>query len=137
MSELYLGTSGWSYDSWIGDFYPDGTRKSEMLEYYVENFNSVEVNATFYRLPFENMVKGWRNKAHQDFTYSVKGNRRITHYNKLQDIDEYLDRFLSRIFELGSTLKAIFWQFPPSFDKDIERLKKLPGEITPGSAVCF
>ncbi len=132
MSELFLGTSGWSYDSWIGDFYPDGTRKSEMLEYYVDNFDSVEVNATFYRLPFENMVKGWRNKAPQGFTYSVKGNRRITHYNKLQDIDEYLDRFLSRIRGLGLSLKTIFWQFPPSFEKDTERLKnfleKLPRE---------
>lgn len=132
MSKLYIGTSGWSYDNWVGDFYPDGTSKSDYLEYYVKQFNSVEVNATFYRLPFENMVKGWWNKAPDDFRYSIKANRRITHYNKMQDIDEYLDRFLSRVYELESVLKTIFWQFPPSFEKDTARLKsflqKLPDD---------
>jgi len=130
MSKLRMGTSGWSYDNWIGKFYPDGTSKSEMLDYYVSQFNSVEINATFYRLPFENMVKGWRNKAPDDFSYSVKGNRRITHYNKLQDIDDYLQRFLERIQQLGPALETIFWQFPPSFEKDVDRLenfvRKLP-----------
>lgn len=123
MSKHYIGTSGWSYDEWVGDFYPDGTRKSDYLEYYIDQFNSAEVNATFYRLPFENMVKGWRNKASDDFVYSIKGNRRITHYNKMQGIDEYLDRFLSRVEQLGTSLHSIFWQFPPSFEKDTKRLE--------------
>lgn len=132
MSRLFLGTSGWSYDGWIGNFYPDGTSKSDMLEYYVSRFTSVEINATFYRLPFENMVKGWRNKAPRGFAYSAKGSRRITHYNKLQDIDDYLDRFLERIGQLGAALATIFWQFPPAFGKDVGRLenfiRKLPEE---------
>jgi uncharacterized protein YecE (DUF72 family) len=130
MSKLYIGTSGWSYDEWVGEFYPEGTSKSDFLEYYVEQFNSAEVNATFYRLPFENMVKGWRNKAPVNFVYSIKGNRRITHYNKMQDIDEYLSHFISRVRQLGPALRTIFWQFPPSFKKDTARLKsfleKLP-----------
>lgn len=130
MSKLYIGTSGWSYDEWVGEFYPEGTGKSDFLEYYVDQFNTAEVNATFYRLPFENMVKGWRKKAPDDFVYSIKGNRRITHYNKMQDIDEYLDRFLSRVGQLEAVLRTIFWQFPPSFEKDTERLEsflqKLP-----------
>jgi uncharacterized protein YecE (DUF72 family) len=124
MSGLHIGTSGWSYDNWSGDFYPEGMSKSNYLEYYVERFNSVEVNATFYRLPFENIVKGWRNKAHEDFLYSVKGHRRITHYNKLKDIEDNLNHFLSRVRRLGDSLKTVFWQFPPSFDKDLDRLKK-------------
>lgn len=123
MSKLFIGTSGWSYDSWIGDFYPEGTGKSDMLEYYIEHFDSVEINATFYRLPFENMVKGWKNKAPEDFTYSVKGSRQITHYNRLKDVDEYLDRFLKRIVNLGDPLETIFWQFPPNFKKDADRLE--------------
>ena len=132
MGKLKIGTSGWSYDGWKGDFYPDGTSKSDMLEYYVSQFNSVEVNATFYRLPFENMVKGWRNKAPEGFRYSVKGSRQITHYNRLEDIDEYLGRFLERIAALGEPLETVFWQFPPNFKKDLGKLEafmeKLPSE---------
>ena len=85
--KLHIGTSGWSYDEWVGDFYPAGTSKCDMLEYYVKQFNSVEINATFYRMPFENMVKGWRNRAPDTFSYSVKGNRQITHYNKMKDVE--------------------------------------------------
>ncbi len=120
---LHIGTSGWSYDNWIGGFYPAGTSKSDMLEYYVKQFGSVEINATFYRLPFENMVKGWRNKASDDFSYSVKGSRQITHYNKLDNVEEYLSRFLDRVDGLGEALGTIFWQFPPSFRKDTEKLE--------------
>lgn len=133
-SGLNIGTSGWSYDNWVGDFYPKGTGKSDMLEYYVQQFDSVEINATFYRLPFENMVKGWRNKAHDNFSYSVKGSRQITHYNKMQDVEEYLTKFLGRIKKLEEALGTIFWQFPPSFKKNVARLKNfldlLPAEFS-------
>lgn len=132
MSQLRIGTSGWSYDNWKGDFYPDGMSKNNYLEYYIKQFNSVEVNATFYRLPFENIVKGWRNKAPNDFSYSVKGYRRITHYNKLKNIDDHLNPFLSRVRQLEDSLKTVFWQFPPSFSRDIDRLEnfihKLPDD---------
>lgn len=131
-TKLYIGTSGWSYDSWVGDFYPEETGKSDMLEYYIKQFNSAEINATFYRLPFENMVKGWRNKADDNFSYSVKGSRQITHYNKLEDIEKYLSRFLDRIGQLGDPLGSILWQFPPGFKKNISRLQnfmeQLPAE---------
>lgn len=123
-SKLHIGTSGWSYDSWVGDFYPEGTDKSDMLEYYMQQFDSVEINATFYRLPFENMVKSWRRKAGDRFTYSVKGSRQITHYNKLSGVEEHLSRFLERIEPLGEPLGSIFWQFPPGFKKDLPRLRE-------------
>lgn len=79
-----------------------------MLQYYLELFDSAEINVAFYRLPFENLVKGWRNKAPHNFRYSVKGNRRITHYNRLKNIDGYLDRHLARINQLGTSLGTIF-----------------------------
>lgn len=123
MPELFIGTSGWSYDNWISDFYPEGTSKSDFLSHYVDRFNSVEVNASFYNIPYENVVKGWRNKAPDNFKYSVKGHRNITHYNKMEDVEEQLNRFLGRIRQLGDPLKTIFWQFPPSFKKDVDRLK--------------
>lgn len=124
MSKLYLGTSGWSYENWRGDFYPRGTGKSDMLDFYVTHFDSVEINATFYRLPFENMVKGWNNRVPEHFRYSVKGSRQITHYNKLSDVEEYLGRFLDRIAGLGPHLGSVFWQLPPSFKKDRVRLEQ-------------
>jgi len=137
MGNLRLGTSGWSYDNWVGNFYPDGTDKSDMLDYYATRFNSVEINATFYRLPFENMIKGWQNKAPGDFSYSAKGARRITHYNKLEDIDEYLDRFLERILKLNPTLETILWQFPPSFEKNTDLLKEFIGKLPENQRFAF
>lgn len=137
MSKLRLGTSGWSYDSWVGNFYPEDTDKSDMLEHYVTRFNSVEINATFYRLPFENMVKGWRNKAPDDFSYSAKGARRITHYNKLEDIDNYLERFLERMQKLKPALETILWQFPPSFKKNTELLENFANKLPEDQRFAF
>lgn len=131
MPDLLIGTSGWSYKNW-GDFYPEDVSQKDYLEYYTRQFNSVEVNATYYNLPSENTINIWRETAADNFRFSVKGHRRITHYNKMKDIDEPLNQFLSRIRLLGDTLKTVFWQFPPSFKKNIERLqrflKKLPND---------
>lgn len=135
--ELYIGTSGWSYDDWVGDFYPEGTSKSDFLSYYIDHFNSVEVNASFYNIPYENVVKGWRNKAPDDFKFSVKGHRRITHYNRMKDIEEPLERFLDRVNQLGDPLKTIFWQFPPSFKKDTERLKSFLDQLPENQKFAF
>lgn len=123
MDKLFIGTSGWSYDDWVGDFYPEGTEKIDMLNYYIGEFNSVEINATFYRLPFENMIKGWNNKASNGFQYAVKAPRQVTHYDKLDADDEYLSDFFSRIKALGDHLGPVLWQLPPSLEKDVDLLK--------------
>lgn len=123
MDKLFIGTSGWSYDDWVGDFYPEGTEKIDMLNYYIGEFNSVEINATFYRLPFENMIKGWNNKASNGFQYAVKAPRQVTHYDKLDADDEYLSDFFSRIKALGDYLGPVLWQLPPSLEKDVDLLK--------------
>lgn len=133
-SHLYLGTSGWSYDNWIGDFYPDDIDKSDMLKYYARHFHTVEINASFYQLPFKNMVKGWKNKVPEDFTYAVKGSRKISHYHRLKNVEELLKRFLDRIKPLVEPVGAILWQFPPNFKKEMDRLKNflklLPDEYS-------
>lgn len=129
MSDLFIGTSGWSYKGW-GNFYPKDVPQKDYLKYYIRHFNSVEVNATYYNLPTEKAVKNWKKTADDKFHFSVKGHRRITHYNKMKDIDDPLNQYLSRIRRLGESLKTIFWQFPPSFKKNVERLEsfleKLP-----------
>jgi uncharacterized protein YecE (DUF72 family) len=124
MSKLLIGTSGWSHDGWATDFYPEGTGKSNYLSYYVSQFNSVEANAPFYRLPSEETITSWRNEASEEFLFSVKGHRRITHYNKLKKVKEPLYEYLSRIRQLEESLQTVFWQFPPNFCKNIERLEQ-------------
>lgn len=131
MSDLWIGTSGWSYNNW-SDFYPKEVSSKDYLGYYIRQFNSVEVNATYYNLPSEKTVTKWRETAADNFQFSVKGHRRITHYNKMKDIDEPLAQYLSRLRLLGDSLKTVFWQFPPSFQKNTKRLdsflKKLPDD---------
>lgn len=131
MSDLLIGTSGWSYKNWR-DFYPDDVSQKDYLEYYTGQFNSVEVNATYYNLPSEDTAKKWREAADDEFCFSVKGHRRITHYNKMKDIDELLHQFLRRMRLLGDALKTVFWQFPPNFKKNTKRLanflEKLPDD---------
>ena len=121
-ARAYIGTSGWYYKHWFGEFYPDDLAKGDMLVFYARQFSTVEINATFYRLPFENMVKGWRNKAPEGFVYSVKGSRTITHLKKLKGVDESIMAFFGRISGLGEHLGPILWQLPPSLHRNEELL---------------
>ncbi len=91
--EYFIGTSGWSYDDWVGKFYPDELKRSEWIIYLAQYFNTVELNMSFYRFPFANMLKGWRNKLPDGFQMTLKANRRITHFYKLKQGDDLLNRF--------------------------------------------
>jgi uncharacterized protein YecE (DUF72 family) len=85
------------------------------------HFNTVEINSTFYRFPFPNMVKGWSNKVSEDFSFAVKGTRRVTHFGKLRDVREVLQSFLERMKPLKQ-MRVVLWQLPPSLDKDLKLL---------------
>ena len=76
---IRIGTSGWYYNHWTGLFYPDKLPKSKWFEYYAGNFNTVEINNTFYQLPKHDALKRWHKLAPENFIYSVKANRYITH----------------------------------------------------------
>ncbi len=124
MGENYhIGTSGWSYYHWTGIFYPENLEKRAWLSYYAKWFDTVEINSTFYRLPFKNMVKGWKNKVPENFTFAVKGSKIVTHNKRLKDAKEDVDRFIERVSLLEGTLGVVLWQLPPSIKKDIELLK--------------
>lgn len=118
---VYIGTSGYSYKSWDKTFYGD-TPKKLQLEYYAQQFPTVEINATFYRLPSEGMVRGWRDRVHREFLYAVKGSRFITHMKKLANLDGALDVFFDRIAPMQERTAIILWQLPPMLKKDIPRL---------------
>ncbi|SMC23026.1 Uncharacterized conserved protein YecE, DUF72 family [Desulfacinum hydrothermale DSM 13146] len=116
-----IGTSGWIYRHWQGPFYPEGLSQRRWLEHYARHFDTVELNATFYRLPAEKTFLGWKHKTPDGFLWSVKAPRTITHYRKLQDVEEQLAEFLNRCALLESKLGPILFQLPPSLRYDEER----------------
>lgn len=115
---LYLGTSGWSYDHWIDLFYPNGLERREWLRFYARHFNTVEINMTFYRFPFPNMMKGWYNKTPTDFLFTLKANRLITHVKKFKNVATLTKRFFSLTTLIKEKLGCILWQLPPSLHFD-------------------
>ena len=122
VSKIHVGCSGWVYKHWRGIFYPDGLPQKRWFERYAEEFDTVEINASFYRLPLASTFEGWRSKAPSDFRYAVKVNRFITHMKKLLDCKEEVDRFVMLARLLGAKLGPLLYQLPPSLQKNLERL---------------
>jgi len=128
MSELFFGTSGWSYKEWVGPFYEDEKR---MFSYYVRFFNTVEINSTFYRYPSRSTIYGLNRVSPPGFIFSAKLPKLITHEKKL-DPKENIQRELMRFLELLEPLSAsgklgcILVQLPPKFkyDSDVEKLER-------------
>lgn len=120
-SRIFVGTSGWTYGDWQGAFYPDDVKGAERLSYYATQFDTVEVNATFYRNPAPTAIKAWNTRLGPGFHLVVKGSRAVTHLKKLHDFDEALGRCLDRVLQLRR-LRVILWQLPPSLHVDVDRL---------------
>lgn len=113
MADIRVGTSGFHYKHWIGRYYPAGMQGANMLEHYARDFDSVELNNTFYQLPEEKSFDAWRRGTPPGFTFAVKGSRFITHMIKLKDAQRGLTNFLPRAERLGEKLGPILWQLPP------------------------
>jgi uncharacterized protein YecE (DUF72 family) len=129
MKRIYIGTSGWVYKEWANDFY-QGLKPKEHFSYYATQFPTVEINATFYRLPALSVVRGWHQKAPKDFIFAVKGSRYITHILRLDNLGRSVANFMRRIGPLKEKLGPLLWQMPPNFKPDWARLesflKRLP-----------
>ncbi len=115
---IRIGTSGWMYRHWQKIFYPDKWPKSKWLEYYAGRFDTVELNASFYRLPNPATFKGWKERSPDNFLWSVKGSKFITHTRRLKDPAEPLSRLYNSITGLGEKLGVILFQLPPSLSFD-------------------
>jgi uncharacterized protein YecE (DUF72 family) len=122
MAEIRIGTSGYHYKHWIGRYYPADVKQGRLLEHYIRDFDTVELNNTFYRLPDESTFDTWRENTPRDFLFAVKGSRFITHMIKLKDARRGLDNFLPRAERLGAKLGPILWQLPPGWKVNVERL---------------
>ncbi len=120
-----VGTSGWSYDHWREIFYPSRLPSRERLAFYVDHFDTVEVNASFYRLPSEETLRNWRRTVPRDFRFTMKASRYLTHLKRLADPEEPLKTFLDRARVLGSRLGPVLFQLPPRWKVNPERLGRL------------
>jgi uncharacterized protein YecE (DUF72 family) len=123
MDRIFIGTSGWVYKEWANDFYRD-IKPKDHFRHYTTQFPTVEINATFYRLPDLKMVHGWREKAPPGFVFAAKGSRFLTHIKRLNDLQGSLNKYVRRIKLLGKTLGPILWQLPPNFKIDLPRLDR-------------
>jgi len=127
-NKIFIGTSGWNYWHWKGIFYPESLKSEELLLFYAQHFSTVEINSSFYHLPREKTFLNWQEKVPNNFLFSVKVWRRITHLKKLKDIEKDLKTFWQRALALKEKLGPLLFQFPPSFKANkitIKRLEKL------------
>ena len=119
---VHVGTSGWQYDDWKERFYPPEVPKRSWLEYYAEQFATVELDSTFYRLPKEETFASWRERSPEGFCYAVKASRFLTHIRRLREPEEPVERLLERARFLGDRLGPVLVQLPPDLKADLDRL---------------
>jgi uncharacterized protein YecE (DUF72 family) len=115
MSNLHLGTQGWSYDSWVGSFYPPGTSSDAWLAAYATEFNTVELDTTFYAVPRASTVTGWYGRTPVEFRFAAKFPQKITHEKQLVACRAETVAFLDAMAGLGEKLGPLLLQMPPSF----------------------
>jgi uncharacterized protein YecE (DUF72 family) len=121
VSRLFIGTSGWNYDHWKAQLYA-GVKRKDWLHHYAQQFNAVEVNATFYRLQNRQTFEHWYDQTPPDFHFSIKGNRFLTHNKKFNDPFESIALERERALGLGEKLAVVVWQLPRTFLKNVDRL---------------
>lgn len=122
MAGLYLGTSGYNYGHWRGRFYPEGLPSKDWISYYATQFNTVELNVTFYRLPLARSFTGWYERTPGGFLFALKGSRLVTHLKRLAGVEEAVESFFARAAGLKEKLAVVLWQLPPGLHADLERL---------------
>ena len=119
-----IGTSGWTYEHWLGRFYPEKRATSESaLRQYARVFRSVEVNASFYRMPSERAMQSWLADTPDDFVFAAKTSRFITHRKRLTEPEIHIPIFFGRIFGLKPKLGPLLIQLPPNFRANLARLE--------------
>ncbi|HJU62538.1 MAG TPA: DUF72 domain-containing protein [Candidatus Binatia bacterium] len=134
---IHIGTSGWHYKHWRGSFYDPDARAADMLRFYVQQFDTVEINNSFYRLPTKAALQNWRDVAPGKFCFAVKGSRFLTHMKKLKDPEPGLGRFFDRVETLGRKLGPILFQLPPGWQCNSERLASFLRALPPQRRYAF
>jgi uncharacterized protein YecE (DUF72 family) len=120
---IYVGTSGWSYASWRGTYYPKGLPPGRWFDHVMAQFGTVEVNASFYRLPKPGVFSAWGLRTPPGGLVAVKASRYLTHIRRLREPAEPVARLMGRAGELGPRLGPVLLQLPPDFAADLELLE--------------
>jgi uncharacterized protein YecE (DUF72 family) len=120
---VLVGTSGYSYKEWKGTFYPADLPADQMLAFYGREFNTVELNNTFYRMPTGKNITAWAAAVPDEFTFVLKASQKITHFARLAGADDAVRYFCDTVLTLGPKLGPILFQLPPNFKKDLDRLR--------------
>ena len=128
---IRIGTSGYNYPEWKGTFYPGDLPTAKMLPYYAARFPTVEINATFYRMPTPKTVAGWAAATPEGFVLALKAPQRITHFARLRNVDDPLRFFCDAARTLGPKLGPLLFQLPPNFRKDTDRLAETLFQLPP------
>ncbi len=134
---LHVGTSGYSYKEWKGSFYPEKIPAREMLQYYAGRLSTVEINATFYRMPQASMLENWKEQVPSGFRFSLKAPQRVTHFKRLKEADEETKYFLDTASVLGDQLGVVLFQLPPNMKKDLPRLESFVSLLPRQPRVAF
>jgi uncharacterized protein YecE (DUF72 family) len=134
MARIRIGCSGWNYDHWRELFYPRGLPTSRWLLHYAETFDTVEVNATFYRLPTTRATKSWAETTPDGFLFAIKASRYLTHVKRLRELTDGWKRFSERIEPIveAGKLGPLLWQLPEQFHRDDDRLAAALEALPPG-----
>jgi uncharacterized protein YecE (DUF72 family) len=124
-SKVFAGASGYSFKEWKGTFYPEKMKPDEMLPFYAERLPTVEINNTFYRMPRASMLEDWVKCTPDDFRFSIKSPRRITHIGRLkpESVAESVGFLYQALASLGPKRGPVLFQLPPLLKKDLARLQ--------------
>lgn len=133
--KIYIGTSGYGYKEWKGIFYPEKISPKEMLRFYSERLNSVEINNTFYRMPTEGVLASWAGQVPDDFVFALKAPQIIAHLKRLRDVGEETGYLFSSLSVLDRKLGPVLFQFPKSFHADHHLLEGFL-DLIPGNMSC-
>ncbi len=137
MNCIHVGTSGWHYKHWKGNFYPQDIAAVRMLPYYAQHFGTVEINNSFYRLPTSTAVENWRQQTPKDFLFAVKASRYITHMKKLLDPETTTSKLFKMAEGFGDKLGPILFQFPSAWQVNEDRLIYFLSALPPNHRYAF
>ncbi len=134
---IRIGTSGWMYKHWRGSFYPEDISSDQMLPFYAQAFDTVEVNNTFYQLPTRSKVKAWKERSPEGFLFAIKANRYITHMKNLLEPEEPVKNLMDRVRTLDEKLGPILFQLPPRWSVNAGRLASFLDVLPAGLRYAF
>ena len=134
---FFVGTSAFSEPKWKGSFYPEKLSQKEMLKFYAERFDAVEINSSFRRMPRAAHLRSWAEQVPSGFQFAFKAPQAITHFKRLKDAGEPTRTFCRETAVLKSLRGPLLFGLPPNFKKDVPRLRQFLGKLEKGTRVAF